>query len=43
MKLKEWCKRQGMCYHTGFRWFHQEKIPNATQMHTVTILVNEVN
>lgn len=41
MKLSKWCKQQGICYHTGFRWFHQGLIPNATQTATGTILINE--
>lgn len=41
MKLSTWCKLQGICYHTGFRWFHQGKIPNAIQMDNGTILINE--
>ncbi len=41
MKLSEWCKKQGISYMTGFRWFHLGKISNARQMDTGTILIDE--
>jgi predicted site-specific integrase-resolvase len=42
MKLSKWCQQQGVCYLTGLRWFHAGKIPNARQLDTSTILVDEV-
>lgn len=41
MKLSQWAKNKGICYHTAFNWFHQGKIPNAYQMDTGTIIVEE--
>lgn len=41
MKLSQWAKSKGISYHTAFNWFHQGKIPNAYQMDTGTILVDE--
>ena len=41
MKLSDWCKKQGICYMTGYKWFKQGKISNAIQMDNGTILVNE--
>lgn len=40
MKLSQWAKQNGICYLTAYKWFHQGKIPNAYQMDTGTILVN---
>lgn len=42
MKLNEWCRKQGINYHTGYRWFKKGLIPNARQISTGTILVDEV-
>ncbi len=42
MKLSKWCQQQGICYLTGLRWFHAGKIPNARQLDTSTILVDEI-
>lgn len=42
MKLSQWCKKQGISYITGFNWFHAGKIPNARQIDTGTILVDEI-
>jgi len=42
MKLSKWAKKNGICYVTALSWFHSGKIPNARQMDTGTILVNEV-
>jgi putative resolvase len=41
MKLSQWCKKQGITYHTGFIWFHKGLIPNARQLPTGTILIDE--
>lgn len=41
MKLSTWCKQKGICYQTGINWFHKGLIPNAVQLNTGTILVNE--
>lgn len=43
MKLSAWAKKQGICYQTAFNWFHAGKIPNARQLDTGTILVDETN
>lgn len=42
MKLSDWCKKQGVHYMTGYRWFKQGLIPHARQMPTGTILVDDV-
>jgi putative resolvase len=39
MKLSNWCKKQGIHYSTGLKWFHAGKIPGAHQLDTGTILV----
>lgn len=41
MKLSDWCRKQGICYMTGYKWFKSGKIPNAIQMDNGTILVQE--
>ena len=41
MKLSKWCKEKGICYMTGYRWFKEGKIPNAYQIDTGTIFVDE--
>jgi hypothetical protein len=41
MKLSIWAKKQGINYHTAYKWFNAGLIPNATQLPTGTILVNE--
>jgi predicted site-specific integrase-resolvase len=41
MKLNDWCKKKGISYGTGLRWFHAKKIPNSYQMDTLTIIVDE--
>jgi len=41
MKLNDWCKKQGINYHTGYRWFKKGIIPNAKQMTTGTILIDD--
>jgi len=41
MRLKQWAKGQGICYKTAREWFHSGKIPNAKQLDTGTILVDE--
>ncbi len=43
MKLTAWCKKNGIAYITGFRWFHAGKIEGAYQMDTGTILVPDTN
>lgn len=42
MKLSQWARKQGIHYNTAYRWFHQGKIPNARQLDTGTILVEEI-
>jgi len=42
MKLSKWAKKNGICYVTALSWFHSGKIPNARQMDTGTILVDEL-
>ena len=41
MKLSKWCKKNGVCYCTGLNWFHAGLIPQARQLPTGTILVDE--
>ena len=41
MKLSKWAKLQGIHYTTALRWFHENNIPNAKQLPTGTIIVNE--
>jgi len=41
MKLSKWCKKQGVTLTTGYNWFHAGHIPNARQLPTGTILVDE--
>lgn len=42
MKLKDWAKRQGICYMTAYRWFKAGKMPcKAYQTETGTIIVEE--
>jgi len=41
MKLSVWAKKQGISYQTAWRYFKAGKIPNARQMHTGTILIDE--
>lgn len=41
MKLSKWCEKQGIHYNTGVKWFHEGRIPNARQMDTGTILIDE--
>jgi putative resolvase len=40
MKLSDWAKRNGVTYHTAYRWFRQGNLPVAAQQTTTgTILV----
>ena len=42
MKLSEWCRSVGLCYHTGWRLFKAGKLPvRAYQLASGTILVEE--
>ena len=41
MKLSQWAKKQGICYVTALTWFHKGQIPNAKQLSTGTILIDE--
>jgi len=42
VRLKDWCKKVGISYKTGLRWFHSGKLPvPAEQTETGTILVYE--
>jgi len=41
MKLSAWAKKQGISYQTAWRYFKDGKIPNARQMYTGTILIDE--
>jgi len=43
MKLSIWAKKQGINYHTAYKWFHQGLIPNSIKLPTGTILINEEN
>lgn len=40
MKLSQWAKLQGIHYNTALKWFKQGKIPNAYQLDTGTILID---
>ena len=41
MKLSQWAKEQGLCYHTAWRLFKDGKLPvRAEQLETGTILVH---
>ena len=41
MKLREWAKKQGICYRTAVRWFHAGTLPvEAEQMAIGSIIVN---
>lgn len=41
MKLSVWAKHKGISLQTAYRWFHKGLIPNAVQIDTKTIIVNE--
>lgn len=41
MKLSAWAKKNGICYITALSWFHANRIPNARQISTGTILVDD--
>jgi len=41
MKLVDWSKKKGISYITALRWFHANKIKNAYQMDTGTIIVDD--
>lgn len=41
MKLSNWAKLQGISYTTAYRWYKNNRIPNAYQRDTGTILVDE--
>lgn len=40
MKLSDWCKKEGICYKTGWNWFKSGKLPvKSYQTKTGTIIV----
>lgn len=41
MKLSKWAELKGIHYNTALKWFHAGRIPNAYQLDTGTILVEE--
>lgn len=44
IKLADWCKKHGIKYLTGYRWFKDGKMPvDAYQTDTGTILVSDEN
>lgn len=44
IKLSDWCKKHGIKYLTGYRWFRDGKMPvNAYQTATKTILVDDTD
>lgn len=43
MKLSAWAKKQGISYRTAWAYFKAGQIPNARQMETGTILVDDVD
>lgn len=42
MKLSNWAKQQGIAYGTAYKWFYAGLIPNARQLPTGTIMVDEL-
>jgi predicted site-specific integrase-resolvase len=40
MKLSQYAKLKGVSYRTAWNWFKNDKIPNAEQIHSGTIVVN---
>lgn len=43
MKLSQWARKQGISYRTAHSWFKAGQIPNARQMDTGTILVDDTD
>ncbi len=41
MKLTEWANKNSVCYRTAWNHFKQGKIPNARQLSTGTIVIDE--
>lgn len=41
IRLKDFAKRQGVCYQTAWRWFKAGKIPNAIMTPTGKVMVEE--
>jgi predicted site-specific integrase-resolvase len=41
MKLSKWAKIQNIHYNTALKYYHQGKIPNAKQLDTGTIVIDE--
>ena len=42
MKLSHWAEKQGISYKTAWRMFKNKLLPNATQLPTGTIIINEL-
>jgi predicted site-specific integrase-resolvase len=41
MKLSTWAKQQGVCYQTAWRWFRDGQLPDAKQLPSGTIIIEE--
>jgi len=39
MKLTDWAKKQGVCYHSAWSYFHANKIPGAYRLQSGAIIV----
>jgi predicted site-specific integrase-resolvase len=42
MKLSKWAKKQGLCYQTAWNMYKKNLIPNAYQLLTGTIIVEDI-
>lgn len=41
MRLRQYCKKNHICYMTGYKWFKQGKIEGAYQLQTGTIMIKD--
>ncbi len=41
MKLSQWAKKQGLTYKTAWSMYNKQLIPNARQLLTGTIIVDD--
>jgi hypothetical protein len=42
MKLSQWAKKQGLTYKTAWGLYNKNMIPNARQLPTGTILIDDI-
>lgn len=42
MKLTKYAKIHGITYKTALKWFHNGQIPNARQLNTGTIIIDDI-